>query len=1034
MKNEDKTKEQLIKELAISQTQRKRAEEALRQRTYSLGERVKELNCLYGFATLAEKHDISLEEVFQGIVDLIPPAWQYPEVTCARIILENQEFRTNNFKETIWKQASDIVVHGDRIGTLEVCYLEQKPGMDEGSFLKEERSLIKAIAEQLANTTERKRAEQALRESQERFRALTESTSDWVWEVDADGVYTYASPKVRDLLGYEPEEVIGKTPFDLMPPEEAKRIAEEFRVIVESQRPFAGLENANLHKDGRLVVLETSGVPVFSADGQVCGYRGIDRDITKRKRAEEALQASEQKLRLAFESIVEGIGVTDLNGNFTQVNEAAVHLHGYENKEEMIGRSAFETIAEKDRDKAMEQMKRTLEVGSIKDVEYTFVRKDGSQSDAELSTAVLRDASGNPIGIVGIISDIAQRRRMEEEVRRSRDYLEKLNDSLAEMIFTVKYPERVIEYANHSVEAIFGYKLKECLGQTTEFLYPDKKGYLDFGRKIKNTLKLGKDVLHTEHLLKRKNGEVFPTEITTTFLKEDGEVKRVISVVRDVAERKQAEEALQESQRNFRNSLDNSPLGVRIVTAEGEFLYANQAILDIYGYRSIKELKTMPPKERYTPQSYAEHQERKERRKLGKPVPPNYEIDIVRKDGEVRHLAVLRKEVIWDGETQFQALYQDITERRRAEEALRRSEERFRNIYEESPIGIELYDSNGRLLNVNKACLDIFGVSDVRDIEGFKLFEDPNLPDEAKERLRKRKVARYELPFDFERVKEHKLYSTSKSGVIHIDVLITPLGLREKGPLAGYLVQVQDITERKRAERKIVEYEELSELKSNLLSTVSHELRTPLATIKGYSTMLLDYDRRLSRDEKRDYLGSVDKATDRLTELVDHLLDMSRLEAGLLKLEKTPASISNLIKGAVTEAGLRAPKHKIVLNLPKRLPRVNIDAKRIRQVLDNIIDNAIKYSSEGTKVAVSAKRVGRELLVSIADQGIGIPAEDLERVFDPMYRIEQRLTWDKGGVGLGLAICKGLVDAHGGHIWMESEEGKGSTCSFTLSL
>jgi len=139
----------------------------------------------------------------------------------------------------------------------------------------------------LYNLEERKRAEEALRESKERFRALTESTSDWVWEVDVDGVYTYASPKVKDLLGYEPEEVIGKTPFDLMPPEEAKRVAEEFRAIVESQRSFARLENTNLHQDGRLVVLETSGVPFFDADGRLCGYRGIDRDITERKKVEE---------------------------------------------------------------------------------------------------------------------------------------------------------------------------------------------------------------------------------------------------------------------------------------------------------------------------------------------------------------------------------------------------------------------------------------------------------------------------------------------------------------------------------------------------------------------------------------------------------------------------------------------------------------------------------------------------------------------------------------------------------------------------
>jgi K+-sensing histidine kinase KdpD len=248
---------------------------------------------------------------------------------------------------------------------------------------------------------------------------------------------------------------------------------------------------------------------------------------------------------------------------------------------------------------------------------------------------------------------------------------------------------------------------------------------------------------------------------------------------------------------------------------------------------------------------------------------------------------------------------------------------------------------------------------------------------------------------------------------------------------------IRQVVERKQLEEKARQLEalrELDQLRRQLLATVSHELRTPLASIKGYSTMLLDYDARLEHDEKREYLESIDKATIRLTELVDNLLDMSRLEAGLLKLEKAPISISKLLRETVTEAQVWAPDHRIVLEVTKKLPRVSIDAKRIRQVLDNLIDNASKYSGQGTEILVSTKQVGQELMLSVADQGIGIPAEELPRVFDPMYRIRQRLTPEAGGAGLGLTICKGLVEAHGGRIWMESEEGKGSTCFFTLPL
>ncbi len=146
-------------EYCLDITERKQAEEALGQRTHDLGERVKELNCLYGISSLVEKKDILLERILEVAVNLIPPSWQYPEVTCARIILDGQTFQSKNFQESVWKQTSGITVHGKKAGTVEVFYLEKRPKRDEGPFFKEERNLIHAIAEHLGRITERKQAE-----------------------------------------------------------------------------------------------------------------------------------------------------------------------------------------------------------------------------------------------------------------------------------------------------------------------------------------------------------------------------------------------------------------------------------------------------------------------------------------------------------------------------------------------------------------------------------------------------------------------------------------------------------------------------------------------------------------------------------------------------------------------------------------------------------------------------------------------------------------------------------------------------------
>jgi PAS domain S-box-containing protein len=160
---------------------------------------------------------------------------------------------------------------------------------------------VQKIIHIATDITKRKRAEESLHASEERFRALTENTSDWIWEVDQSFVFTYTSPKVKDLLGYEPNEIIGKTPFDLMPNDEARRTSEISHSILASRKPFTSLENINLHKDGHQVIIETSGVPIFDKNGNFVGYRGIDRDVTERKLLEEGIRESEGKYRSLYQ-------------------------------------------------------------------------------------------------------------------------------------------------------------------------------------------------------------------------------------------------------------------------------------------------------------------------------------------------------------------------------------------------------------------------------------------------------------------------------------------------------------------------------------------------------------------------------------------------------------------------------------------------------------------------------------------------------------------------------------------------------------
>lgn len=262
--------------------------------------------------------------------------------------------------------------------------------------------------------TERRSIEGLLRESRERFQAMIESTSDWIWEVNTKGIYTYSSPKVKDLLGYAPEEVVGKSPFDLMPPEEAKSVINNFQAIMGSQKPFESLENKNRHRDGRLVILETSGVPFFDDTGRLLGYRGIDREITDRKQAEERLREAYEMLRLMFECAPYGVIITDSNMNIYQANENMVNLLGVESEDQIKGGNWLDFIPEHRSKRAKQYFNRLINSDSVMDIEHSVLRPDGSKIIAATSFGMLRDSAGNLLGLIAITRDITLERRLKE--------------------------------------------------------------------------------------------------------------------------------------------------------------------------------------------------------------------------------------------------------------------------------------------------------------------------------------------------------------------------------------------------------------------------------------------------------------------------------------------------------------------------------------------------------------------------------------------------------------------------------------------
>jgi PAS domain S-box-containing protein len=256
-----------------------------------------------------------------------------------------------------------------------------------------------------------------------------------------------------------------------------------------------------------------------------------------------------------------------------------------------------------------------------------------------------------------------------------------------------------------------------------------------------------------------------------------------------------------------------------------------------------------------------------------------------------------------------------------------------------------------------------------------------------------------------------------------VSITYTPL-YDEEGDLANVIANVVDITR----------FREAEEMKSTFVSVISHELKTPVSLIKGYASTLAREDAHWNAETLREGLQVIGEESDRLNGLIDNLLDASRIQAGGVRLEKSDINIPRLAQKVVDSFRHQTDKHTFTLDFPPDFPVVVADEERLRQVFNNLINNAIKYAPDGGEIRVGGWQEGDEVIVFVADQGIGIPEEEQDKLFQRFYRVDSSLRRKTQGAGLGLFLCRSIIEAHGGRIWLRSAPGKGATVFFSLPI
>jgi PAS domain S-box-containing protein len=852
------------------------------------------------------------------------------------------------------------------------------------------------------NLTERKKNEKALQESQERFKRFAEVAKEGI-EIHDHGVIVDANQALADMLGYRVEEMIGKDIQDFSD-EKTNEFATPFIKRGEGL-PANPTEVTLKRKDGTFFPAEVYGAG-FKLNGKDLRVVSL-WDITDRKKMEKAILESQERFKRFSEVSKEGILIHE-NGLIVDANQAAAEMIGYQ-LAEVVGKPVVEFLNEESAKLAMTYLK---EEKYAKAVEFNMIRKDGKEVPIEVTGAGL-NIEGRNLRITNFW-DLSARKEIEEALRKSEHSFQNLIEKSPDAII-IHTLEKIV-YVNDAMLSLLGYsKADGVIGKSpTFFVHPEDTPSV---HKRINRLKIPGDYNPPrERRFIRKDGTVLFVDVVSFLIYFEG-MPMMVAVARDLTERKKTEEALQKSEKNFRNLIEKSPDGVMIRSLEGEknLVYVNEGILKFLGYTE-EELMGKQSDEILHPASYKDVQNRRTRLLTKSNYNPPEEKAFIRKDGSTAYGEVVSFLVYFEGKSMAVIVVRDLTERKKAEEALKKSEESFRNLIENSPDGVLIHtlDAEPKIIYVNDAIVTLVGYSSDELIgKNADYFVHPKSVTGVRKRI-ERMMAKEEYNPPQEKLFIHKdgqlVNAEAVSFLIHYEGV----------PMAA--VVIRDLTERKKTEETLMKLERLSTI-GEMAAGMAHEIRNPLAAISTAAQIL----RRKKIKEDSGQLKTILEQSDRLEKLVRDTLDYAKTGAGP---NYHTFSIQPILESALNlsqiQFGPLSKNVRIIWDVPQEDIRLNGDPGRIQQILVNLILNSFQIMTQEGVVILKLSSDKDTVFIRVADNGPGISDENMKRIFEPFF------TTKAHGSGLGLAISQRIAQEHGGKIIIERLEPKGT--AFVLQI
>jgi PAS domain S-box-containing protein len=667
--------------------------------------------------------------------------------------------------------------------------------------------------------------------------------------------------------------------------------------------------------------------------------------------------------------------------------------------------------------------------------ETALRRRDGSKAYVELNAGLIM-FQGKPANLV-IVRDITERKRAKEALIESRKRFQDIVENISDWIWEVDDQGRYT-YVSPVVEEVLGYKPEEMLGRFFyEFFLPEDQLFLkEAALCVFSQQEIFKNF---ENRKLHKNGRVVVLETSgVPLIGEDSRLLGYRGADCDITERKMAEKALRASEERYRLLVESS--NEAIIVAQDDMLkYVNPKMVEITGL-SEEELISRPFVEFIHPEDREMVIDRYLRRLRGEEPTAIYAFRIGEEGGMTRWIEINPELIEWEGRPATLNFLSDVTERKQAEENLKKSEDRYRTIFENAPVGIFQTTLPGRFLNANPALAKMFGfaspdemIVDITDL-GTQIYARS----EDREHL-KRLIAEKGFVENFE-VEGRKRDSQS------IWVSINIHAVRDRNGTILYLEGTNiDITERKRAEtalhkahaelelrvkERTEELERRAAEMERFIYTVSHDLRSPLITVSGFVGFLkkdleIGDAKRIETD-----LRLIEEAITRMDALLGDTLELSRIGRVMNPPENVP--FGEIVKEALDQMAEKLGSKAVAVSVAQDLPVANVDRMRIVEVLVNLIENSVRYMGDQPepKIAVGHRLDGAETVFFVRDNGIGIDPSQHEKVFELFYKVDKK----SEGTGAGLAIIKRIIEVHGGRIWIESKLEKGCTVCFMLPL